>query len=285
MPNLMCPGKTKRDLVDPADPLPIQAQCDLLGLSRSSYYYASQRKEVASALKNTMLEIYEERPFYGHRRMRVALGERGYALGRKQTLRLMRELKLKVLGPKLKTTRSAKAHPKYPYLLRNLPITQPNQVWCADITYLNTPWGYLYFVGILDWATRKVLSWRISNTMSKQFCCEALEEALKQYGKPAIFNTDQGSQFTSAEFTGLLEAKGIQISMNGKGRCTDNVIVERFFGSMKWEEYHWGNYANAQEVKDGIKRYCEFYNTRRHHSSLGYATPDQVYFQALQRVA
>lgn len=261
--------------------LSVQKQCELLNLNRSSYYYKSRPKEVAEQLRRALLEIHEIQPFYGYRKEVYSLKEKGFNVGKKLVQRLKRLFGLKTLYPQSKTSISNKAHRKYPYLLKDVPATHSNHVWSADISYIPVGRSHVYLVGIIDWYSRKLLSYRVSNTMDKQFCLDALEEALQTFGKPAIFNTDQGSQFTSRDFTGQLEANEIAISMDGKGRCLDNIFIERWFRSLKHEDIYLKEYQNVPEVKAGIADYVCFYNTKRIHASLEYKTPEQVYYADL----
>jgi len=209
--------------------------------------------------------------------MTLSLREDGVKINRKRVRRLMREMGIEALGPKPNTSKPAPGHKIYPYLLRDMKIERPNQVWCADITYLPLGRGFLYLVAVMDWASRAVLSWRLSNTMDASFCVEVLEEALARFGKPEIFNTDQGSQFTSADFTGVLEKAGIRISMDGRGRWMDNVFIERLWRSLKYEDLYLKGYANGLEAKIGIGRWIAFYNEHRFHSALAHRTPMAVW--------
>lgn len=265
-------------MVNPAEDLSIENQCRMLSLNRSSYYYRSQRKAVDMALKRALCEIHEEQPFYGYRKTVCELRAQGFQVGKKRVRRLKQDLGLKTMYPEPKTSIPNKAHKKHPYLLRNVEIAHVNQVWSADISYIPMERGHVYLVGIIDWYSRKILSYRISNTLDRHFCLEALDEALAKYGKPQIFNTDQGSQFTSADFTGRLEAEDIAISMDGKGRCLDNVFIERWFRSLKYEDIYLNHYEHVLALKAGVKRYVTFYNQRRYHQALNNLTPDQVYF-------
>lgn len=220
---------------------------------------------------------YTTTPFYGSRRMTVYLQNLGFRVNRKRVQRLMRTLGLAGMAPGPHTSRPHPEHKIYPYLLRGLTIDRPGQVWSTDITYIRLRHGFVYLVAIMDWYSRKVLSWRISNTMEAEFCVACLEEALQRYGAPEIFNTDQGSQFTAEAFTGLLQARGIQISMDGRGRALDNIFVERLWRSVKYEDIYLRGYGHVPELMVGLTAYFEFYNSRRPHQSLGYLTPDQVY--------
>lgn len=257
----------------------ITRQCDLLQLSRGSVYYepvpAYSTEELA--ILNVIDEIYTATPFYGHRKVWQELARRGFGIGRDRTLRFMRELGLTVFYPKPRTSVPDRMHTVYPYLLKGLNIDRPNQVWAADITYIRMKQGFCFLVAIIDWYSRAILSHRISNSMDVGFCVDALNEALEKYPAPDIFNSDQGSQFTSDEFTKTLLGKGIKISMDSVGRATDNIIIERFWRSLKYEDVYLSDYQSIQEVKSGIKVYMEFYNLRRLHATLDYRVPFQVY--------
>jgi len=224
-------------------------------------------------------EIYTRRPYYGSRRMKKELFVREEeSVSRKRVRRLMRQLGLEAIYPKPNLSRRNSGHKIYPYLLRNVAVTRPNQVWASDITYIRTESGFVFLTVILDWYSRRVLSWRLSNTLDSSFCVEALEEALRRYGTPEIFNTDQGSQFTSEAFTGVLLAHGIRISMDGKGRALDNVFVERLWRSVKYEDVYLKGYETMQDAKAGLREYLRFYNEERCHQGLDERTPDDVYF-------
>jgi len=272
----------KRDLVEADNPgLTIKRQCELLELSRSNYYYEPVKKVYSQELVNALEDIYEDMPFYGYRKIIPELLKRGIECGQRMILNLKKILGLKTIYPKRKTTIPNKEHKKYPYLLREVIIEKPNQVWCTDITYLKLAGGgTAYLVAIKDWYSRKILSYRISNTMEKSFCIDALNEALYKYGKPEIFNSDQGSQFTSEAFTNILKSHEIKISMDGKGRWADNIIIERFFRSLKYEEFYMKSYQSLREAKTEIGKYIKFFNSERFHSSIGYKTPDEVYFES-----
>lgn len=256
----------------------IRRQCELLGLRRSTLYY--QQRSAASGedleLKRLIDEQYLRTPFYGSRRMAVYLSSVGHTVNRKRVQRLMREMGIQALYPQPRTTLRSKQHKVYPYLLRDLSITGPNQAWCSDITYVPMLRGYMYLVAVMDWYSRYVLSWRLSNTLDTTFCVGALADALK-LGVPTIFNTDQGSQFTSREFTGMLEASAIQISMDGRGRALDNIFIERLWRSVKYEDIYLKCYETTSELSSGLAEYFVFYNTERFHQSLGYRTPSAVY--------
>jgi putative transposase len=223
-------------------------------------------------------EIYTAHPFYGARRIRDELRERGIRTSRRRIRKLMDMMGLETLSPKPNTSKARKDHVRYPYLLRKKQITRPNHVWASDITYIRMPRGWCYLTVVMDWYTRRVLSWRLSNTLDSSFCVEALQEALDLYGKPDIFNTDQGSQYTGNEFTGLLKASKIRISMNGKGRALDNIMVERLWRTVKYEEVYLKSYVDMVEAASELTKYLKWYNENRRHSSLGKRTPDDVYF-------
>ena len=225
-------------------------------------------------------EQYTRRPFYGSRKMVSFLKTRGYWVNRKRVQRLMRILGLAGMAPGPNTSRPHPQHRVYPYLLRGVVVTRPNQVWSTDITYIRLAHGFVYLVAIIDWYSRRVLSWRISNTLDTAFCVDCLEEALQRYGNPEIFNTDQGCQFTSENFTGVLKAHGIAISMDGRGRALDNIFVERLWRSVKYEDVYLKGYANSMELMIGLAEYFVFYNGERPHQSLGNLTPDEVYATA-----
>jgi putative transposase len=261
--------------------LSIVNQCKLLSVNRSSYYYQpSGESDLNMRLMRLIDEQYLETPFYGHRQMTRHLRREGYAVSRTRIGRLMKLMGLSAIYQKPNTSIPNVQHKIYPYLLRGVRIDRPNQVWCADITYIPMPRGFLYLVAIMDWATRKVLSWRLSNTMEADFCVDALEEALRLYGQPEIFNTDQGSQFTCAEFISALQQNpGIRISMDGKGRWMDNVMIERLWRSLKYECIYLHAFETGNHVRQGLKDWFDLYNTRRPHSSLDDKTPDEAYWQ------
>ena len=265
-------------MISKEDRLPITRQCQLLDLNRSSVYY--QRAPVSEAdlaMMRRIDEMHLKRPFYGSRRLRDWLQDEGHDVCRKKVRRLMGLMGIRTLYPKKSTSQPGKGHKIYPYLLRKLKISRPNQVWATDITYIPMAKGFVYLVAIMDWYSRKVLSWRLSNSMDTDFCIEALEEALATYGSPEIFNTDQGSQFTSEVFTGALKDADIKISMDGKGRWVDNVFVERLWRSVKYEEVYLKAYETIAAARDSIGTYLQFYNSERRHYGLRRETPDQVY--------
>ena len=254
-------------------------RCELFDVARSSaYYHPEPVSETDLALMRLIDEIHLKRPFYGSRRMCDELEDRGYKVNRKRVQRLMRLMDLRALYPRRRTSQPGKGHKIYPYLLRDLSIERANQAWATDICYIPMAKGFMYLVSIMDWHSRRVLSWRVSNTLDTDFCIEALEEALQRFGTPEIFNTDQGSQFTSEAFTGVLKDQGINISMDGKGRWVDNVFVERLWRSVKYEDVYLHAYETPTELRAGLARYFEFYNARRRHSALDRRTPDAVYF-------
>ena len=259
--------------------LSIRRQCVLLGLARSGVYRHGQAANDDNdlAVMRRLDELFLAHPFLGSRRMAAMLRAEGRPINRKRVQRLMRLMGIVALGPKPRTSRPAPGHKIYPYLLRDLVIDRANQVWAADITYLPMQRGFLYLVAIIDWASRAVLAWRLSNSMDVSFCLDALDEAFARFGKPEIFNSDQGSQFTSTVFTGRLEAAGIRISMDGRGRWLDNVFVERLWRSLKYEEVHLKAYADGGEARAGISAWMTFYNMRRPHQALGNRAPMTVW--------
>lgn len=261
----------------------LKKQCELMIINRTSVYYHKKQtnKKNDDDLINKIINIYEEMPFYGYRRTYHELLNDGYKVGINTVRKLRNDLSLKTFYPKPKTTRIKKEHKKYPYLLNDLKITRPNQVWASDITYIPMRNGFMYNVSIIDIFTRKVLSSRISNTMDVEFCIDALNDALRIYPKPEIFNSDQGCQFTSNKFTKILLEKDIKISMDGKGRALDNVYIERFFRTLKYENIFLHNYETIPDLKLGVNNFIRFYNNKRLHSSLDYKTPDEIYFKNL----
>lgn len=255
----------------------IQRQCRLLGLPRSSYYYRPKRENPLNLrLMRLIDEQYTRTPFYGSPKMTLWLRAQGYAINHKRVERLMRVMGLQAVYPKPNTSKPSPGHKIYPYLLRDVEIDHIDQVWSADITYIRMSRGFLYLVAVMDWFSRYVLSWRLSNTLESSFCVEALEMALTAK-QPEIFNTDQGAQFTSEDFTGILKDREIAISMDGRGRYLDNIFVERLWRSVKYEEVYLHDYQTPGEAYLGLKRYFDFYNTERFHQSLGGKTPYKVY--------
>lgn len=269
-----------------AHQLPFKKRCELLLVPRSSAYHQSTTEPSRDdVLMRAMDELHLRYPFYGSRRIAGDLAEDGHAVNRKRVQRLMRRMGMNALYPKPNTSRAHHAHKIYPYLLRGLNVEHANQVWCADITYVPMRKGFVYVVAIMDWYSRKVLSWRLSNTLDAGFCVAALSEALHKHGRPEIFNTDQGSQFTSEEFTHALRDAGIRISMDGKGRWMDNVFIERLWRSLKYEEVYLKAYENIAEAKEGIRNWMDFYNQRRKHQALEKQTPDRTYYASLNAEA
>ncbi len=269
-------------MIDRDHKLPLTQQARVLDISRGTVYY--QPKPVSprdQLLMNRIDRLHLELPFAGARMLRGLLRQEGHNVGRKHVATLMKRMGIEALYRKPKTTRRQPGHKIYPYLLRNLPITRANQVWAMDITYIPMARGFVYLVAVVDWYSRRVLSWKLSNTMDTQFCLDAVEEAIVRHGKPEIMNTDQGSQFTSQAFTGLLKDNDIRISMDGKGAWRDNVFVERLWRSVKYEEVYLHAYDTVSAARAGLDRYFRFYNTRRPHSGLDRQTPDQVYLDSL----
>jgi len=256
----------------------LRRQCELLEVPRGRLYYTPVNESAEDwQLKRLLDEEYLRHPFYGTRRMTVYLRCLGWQVNRKRVRRLMREMGIEAIGPKPNTSRPGKAHAVYPYLLRDVVIERPNHVWSTDITYVPLPHGFAYLVAIVDWYSRKVLAWRISNTLDARFCVDCLQQALADFGKPEIFNTDQGCQFTSEAFTSVLKANGIAISMDGRGRALDNVFIERLWRSVKYEDVYLHGYESISELVVGLTKYFAFYNEERRHQSLDYLTPDEVY--------
>ncbi|HJO13061.1 MAG TPA: IS3 family transposase [Gammaproteobacteria bacterium] len=272
----------RKEMIDRSHKLPITKQAKVLDMSRGSAYY-QPRPVSAEDLKlmHRIDRLHLSYPFAGVRMLRGLLRQEGFDVGRKHVGTLMKKMGVEALYCKPRTTKPHPGHKIYPYLLRNLEVTRPNQVWAMDFTYIPMRQGFVYLVAVVDWYTRKALSWRISNTMDVHFCIDALTEAIDRYGVPEIMNTDQGSQFTSEAFTGLLKENDIQISMDGKGAWRDNVFVERLWRSVKYEDVYLKAYESVQAVREGINQYFKFYNSRRPHSSHNDRTPDQVYFESL----
>lgn len=272
------PLDEKRSLIDPDHlQLSVSRQCELLGLTRSSWYYKSQ--EIPSYELNLMRlidEQYTRMPFYGIRRMTAWLDREGNHVNHKRVRSLMRRMGLEAIYPKPKLSQRNEEHKIYPYLLRGIEIKRPNQVWCTDITYIRLQRGFVYLVAVMDWFSRYVISWSVSVTMDVHFCLEALEKALT-LGKPEIFNSDQGSQFTSREFTGMLVDAGVRISMDGRGKVFDNIFIERLWRSVKYEEVYIKDYGNVLACIQGLRSYFHLYNDQRLHEALGYKTPREIY--------
>jgi len=268
-------------MVDPTNqPLSIYRQCKLLGVGRSSYYYKPKPiKPEDLALMDKIDKLYTEDPSRGSRAIAKHLRRHhGIRANRKKIQRLMRVMGIQAVYPKPNTSRPHPGHKVYPYLLRNLSIERPNQVWASDITYIQMERGFMFLVVVMDWRSRKILSWRLSNTMESDFCVEALAEALSRYGCPEIFNTDQGSQFTSIDFTGTLKKHGVRISMDGRGRCQDNIFVERFWWTLKHQYLYLHAFNGGAALREGLVRWISFYNQDRGHTSLDDRTPDEVYY-------
>jgi putative transposase len=269
-------------MIEPPNPLSLSRQCQLLGLSRAALYY---RPVAVSAYELELMALidrqYLRTPFYGSRRMTAWLRTKGHLVNRKRVQRLMGLMGLEAIYQRPHTSRPAPEHRTYPYLLRGLVIERVNQVWAADITYIPMTRGFLYLVAVMDWVSRYVLAWRLSNLLDASFCIEALEEALS-HGRPEIFNTDQGSQFTDEDFTSVRCAHGVAISMDGRGRFSDNIFVERLWRSLKFEEVYLKAYQNVAEARHGIAAYFNFYNHERLHQALGYRAPRQVFEEALR---
>jgi putative transposase len=273
-------------MIDREHGLPITKQAKALGISRGSVYYLPRPVPAADlAVMRRMDELHLEFPFAGSRMLRDLLNKEGVEIGRRHVATLMRRMGIEALYRKPNTSKRTPGHKIYPYLLRGLTIDRPNQVWAMDITYVPMARGFVYLAAVVDWCSRRVLAWRLSITMEAAFCVEALEEALARHGRPEIFNTDQGSQFTDGDFTKVLIDAGVAISMDGKGSWRDNVFVERLWRSIKYEEIYLKAYDTVSEARVSIGRYLDFYNGRRPHSRLDRLTPDQAYFSRLPRTA
>lgn len=266
-------------MIEPGhEQLSIGRQCELVAISRSGFYYQPVGETPLNLELMRLIDAqFLETPWYGSRQMARHLRREGFAVGRKRVRRLMAKMGLAPIYQRPRTTVPHPEHRVYPYLLRGLAIERPNQVWCADITYIPMRRGFLYLVAVMDWATRKVLAWRVSNTMDVEFCLEALEEALGRFGRPEIFNTDQGSQFTSPRFTSILQNAGVRISMDGRGRWMDNVFIERLWRSLKYECVYLHAFETGSELRAGLSRWIGYYNARRPHSTLAGRTPDEAY--------
>jgi putative transposase len=269
-------------MINKEDKLPVTRQCEILELSRSGIYYKPVPLSAMDVeLMRQIDEIHLLCPFYGSRNIRNELWGKGYKIGRDRVRRLMRRMGIEALYVKPRLSIPHSGHVKYPYLLRGLEITKANHVWATDITYIPMARGFCYLVAIMDWSSRKVLAWRLSNTLDSAFCVDALEEAIAKFGCPDIFNTDQGSQFTAEVFTNVLRANNIAISMDGKGRWMDNVFIERLWKSVKYEDIYLKGYASMAEVRNGLAIYFKFYNEKRWHNSFDKKTPNMVYFDTL----
>jgi len=275
---------TRKKMIRRDNPdLSLSRQCRLVSINRSSFYYVAKGESGRNlALMRRIDELFLKYPFYGSRQMARQLRREGVCSGRHRVRRLMRLMGLQAIYQAPRTSTPHPEHRIYPYLLRKMVINRPNQVWCADITYIPVQHGFLYLVAIMDWATRHVLSWRLSNTMDASFCIEALEAALAKYGTPEIFNTDQGSQFTSFDFTGVLAQADIKISMDGRGRCMDNIFIERLWRSLKYEAVYLHEMTDGFVAKQVIDDWMDFYNTERPHSALDGNTPQEAYWAIRQ---
>lgn len=264
----------------------IKQQCKLVSVSRSSMYYTKTPfiERIEPDIISKIVEIYEQLPFYGVVRTYHELQRRGYYLGRDRIAKVKKDMNLRTFYTEPKTTIRNKSHTVYPYLLKGLEITKPNQVWSTDITYIPLRHGFAYLVSIIDLYSRKILSWSLSNSLDKSFCIEALNEAIERYGVPEIFNSDQGCQFTSLDFTGILSLHNIKISMDGKGRAIDNIYIERYWRTLKYEDIYLNKYETLSEARIGINKFTHFYNVQRLHSSLEYKTPDEFYYNLTTEV-
>ena len=272
-------------MIDREHTLPVTRQSQILELSRSSFYYEAVPVSVRDLeLMRLIDEIHLKHPYMGSRSIRDQLQDMGHRVGRQHVSTLMKKMGIAAMYRKPRLSKPHPDHKGYPYLLRGMEIARANHVWAADITYLPMARGFCYLVAIMDWASRKVLAWRLSNTLDASFCVEALNEALARYGTPEIFNTDQGSQFTSDDFIGVLEGRGINISMDGKGRWMDNVFIERLWWSVKYQDVYLKAYGSIAEARKGLKQYFEFYNGQRRHQSLDRRTPDDVYWSTLPKI-
>lgn len=278
--------KEKKQCIEAGHPvLSIQRQCNLIGLSRSSYYrkgHAGQEPPENLEIMGFIDKEYMNHPFYGSRQMCNALRRKGYKINRKRVQRLMHKMGIQSIAPKPDTSKAHPQHKIYPYLLRNFDVTLADQVWCSDLTYIRLANGFVYLTAVMDWYSRYVLSWELSVVMDNEFCVSALERALRCHGMPCIFNTDQGSQYTSQEFTSILKNKGIKISMDGKGRAMDNIFIERLWRSVKYEEIYVKEFQSVEHLRRSLKKYFDFYNYERPHQSFDGQTPAEVYYGANQ---
>lgn len=276
-------AEVRRGWVDGAEELSLSRQCELAEVPSATVYRRLIAKAPRETAEEDLLlcrlidEEYTNRPFYGSRRMVVFLRNAGHVVNRKRVQRLMRSMGLAGMAPGPNTSKAHPQHKVYPYLLRGVPVIRPNQVWSTDITYIRLACGFAYLVAVIDWYSRKVLSWRLSNSMDASFCVDCLEDALREHGRPEVFNSDQGSQFTSTAFTDVLKREGVAISMDGRGRALDNIFVERLWRNVKHEDVYLKGYANMAELMVGLAQYFAFYNGERPHQSLGYQTPSSVY--------
>jgi putative transposase len=273
----------RKSWISKEDALPVATQCALAGVNRTGCYgQVSDTTPNAEEIQLRQLinEEYGIHPFYGSRRMTQFLLAKGYQVNRKRVQRLMRAMGLAGIAPGPHTSKPHPEHKVYPYLLRGVTVNEPNHVWSTDITYCRLPGGFMYLTAIIDWYSRKALAWRLSNSLESRFCVDCLEEAIRKYGKPKIFNSDQGAQYTGDAFIGVLKHHEISISMDGRGRALDNIFIERLWRSVKYEDIYLRDYKTVPELKQGISEYFRFYNTERFHQSLGYKTPDEVYASA-----
>ena len=259
--------------------LSVRRQCEALGISRSGWYASRNRQPSGRDLELMAMidRIYTQCPWYGSRRVRAVLLREGVRVNRKRVQRLMRAMGIAGVAPRHSTSHPAPSHTIYPYLLRNLSVNRPNQAWCADITYIPLQKGFMYLVAVMDWYSRRVLSWGLSNSLSADFCCEALQDALNGHGKPEIFNTDQGAQFTCDAFVGILRDAEVRVSMDGRGRWMDNVFIERLWRTVKHEDIYLRCYENPRQLRDGLKRFFRYYNGHRPHQALEYRTPAEIH--------
>jgi putative transposase len=272
-------------MIDRKHKLPVGRQAGLLGISRGSVYYLPRPTPDADlAPMRRIDELHLDYPFAGSRMLQSLLNKEGFEVGRLHVATLMKTMGIEAIYRRPNTSKPAPGHKIFPYLLRNVPVTAPNQVWAMDITYVPMARGFVYLAAVIDWFSRKVLAWRLSISMDASFCIEAVEEALARHGRPAIFNTDQGSQFTSMAFTSVLKSAGIAISMDGRGAWRDNVFVERLWRTIKYEEVYLRAYDSVSEARASLGRYLAFYNARRPHASLDRQTPDEAYFNLLQPI-
>ncbi len=277
----MSRGERKAMIARDHPALSLSRQCAVLSISRSSYHYAAKSESPENlALMRRIDELFMKHPFYGSRQMARQLRREGVRVGRHRVRRLMRLMGLTAIYQAPRTSAPHPTHRIYPYLLKGMAIERPNQVWCADITYIPVQRGFLYLVAVMDWATRHVLAWRLSNTMDARFCVEALNDALARYGRPEIFNTDQGSQFTSLDFTGVLRDADVSISMDGRGRCMDNIFIERLWRSLKYEAVYLHELTDGFKAERVIGEWIDFYNTERPHSALAGRTPAEACYRA-----
>lgn len=272
-------------MIEAQHDLSVRRQCELLKLARSGVYRPTSTAEGDMSLCKQLDNLHLEFPAFGSRKLSRLLKAQGQMVNRKRVQRLMRIMGIEALAPKPRTSEAAPEHTRFPYLLRHLDIVRPSQVWASDITYIPTRQGHCYLVAVMDWYTRRVLSWRISNTMDSRFCIEAVEEAIAKFGAPEIFNTDQGSQFTDGDFTSPLLSRGVKVSMDGRGRFMDNIFVERLWRSVKCEEVYLNDYRDVADARAGIGPYLDKYNRKRPHQTLGFQTPEAFYEFEMEKLA